>query len=156
MDCSREGMFLADDVFPDLLEPTKAKSTSVEEIKKEEGRIQPAITVAVGCPYCGEDLEWRLADHVGASASPVCLKCGKKFHLHRTQDEITVHKAFERAAKKPGETAHEKVVCPKCQNDVVGALGLYKNATAWCRCDKCEYLFPIHRKSDGSVMISNP
>ncbi len=139
-----------------LLELLKVDKGPIEEIKKEEERMQQVINVIVDCPYCRVKIEWHLADHVGASAAPFCPACGEKFHINRTRDGVTTHRRFERVTKELGENALEKVVCPQCKNEVEGALGTYTKATAWLRCDNCEYLFPIHRRADGSILISSP
>jgi hypothetical protein len=141
-----------------LLELLKVETASIEEIKKEEGRVKDANTVSVECPNCDIKLQWHLADHVGASAAPYCPDCGVTFHIHRTREGVTIHRAYERTNREPdmGRTVLERVACPNCKSDVEGALGTYPNATMWCRCGKCEHHFPIHRKSDGSVMISSP
>jgi transposase-like protein len=141
-----------------LLELLKVEEASVEEIKKEEVRIKVANTVTVDCPNCDSNLQWHLAEHVGASAAPFCPDCGENFHIHRTRDGVTIHRAYERANRETEseETIIEKIACPKCKNEIESKLGTYHKATNWCRCVKCEYLFPIHRKSDGSIMISTP
>ncbi|SRR5581483_5343098 len=138
-----------------LLELLQVKSTSVAEIKKEEARIQQTINVTVECPYCDVKFEWHLAEHLGASAAPFCSACGGKFHIHRTREGTTIHKPFERVTKEASEVALEKVVCPQCNKEVDAWLGIYPKATAWLSCANCEYQFPIHRKFDGSVMISS-
>lgn len=141
-----------------LLELLKVEKSSIEEIKKEEARIQEATTITVDCPLCKTKVQAFLAVNIGASALPTCPSCQNRFHIHRTREGVITHTA--KLPSKPDidstEVLREKVACPGCKLEVEGDLGTYLNATSWCRCANCEAVFPIHRRADGSVLVSNP
>ena len=139
-----------------LLEIQKAEESSVDEIRTEEKRIRESTLVEVECPECEELSEYELGEAVGSSALPTCILCDSKFHLHRTRTGVTVHRfkspSFD--SKRSTEKQLEEVKCPHCECSNFQELGMKRNSTAWCVCDECETKFPIHRKYDGSVIIS--
>jgi hypothetical protein len=139
-----------------LLELLKVEGESVKEIKQEERRILDANTVTVVCPHCDALVEWRLAEYFGSSAKPYCPMCNSMFHVHRTRSGVTVHKPNERVAqsREPGESTLEQVSCPQCKQGCEANLGINVNSTAWARCEKCSLSFPVHRRADGTVLVS--
>lgn len=139
-----------------LLELLKVAGDSVKEIKQEERRILEANTVTVTCPHCEATVEWHLAEHVGSSAKPHCSVCEKTFHVHRTRTGVTVHRPNERAAQIPeiSEPTLEMVACPECSQECEARLNVKTNSTTWSRCNRCNTSFPVHRRVDGSVLVS--
>lgn len=136
-----------------LLELLNAKSESVDQIKHEEVRVQEASSLDVVCPVCASDVPARLGEYIGATARPRCLACSTQFHVHRTRDGVVIRSPGE-TKPRTEVTQEEDVSCPNCGADVATNLGLQRNATRWCRCGSCEAMFPIHRRTDGGVMIS--
>ena len=136
-----------------MLELLNAKSESVDQIKHEEVRVQEASSLDVVCPVCASEVPARLGEYIGATAYPRCPACSTQFHVHRTRNGVVIRGPG--AAKPQTEaTQQENVLCPNCGADVETNLGLQRNATRWCRCGSCEAMFPIHRRTDGGVMIS--
>ena len=132
-----------------LLELQKAEESSVDEVRTEERRAREATSVEAECPECESVGEYELAEDIGASALPACIKCGSKFHLHRVREGISSHRY-----KGPGPSStnlFEVVECPYCEDENLRELGDRPFSTAWCYCDGCGERFPIHRRADGSV-----
>lgn len=140
-----------------LLELLKVKSTSVDEIKKEETRIQQATNLAVACPYCGAEVQCHLGQYLNSSALPNCKACSNKFHVHRTAQGIITRQSHlptesEIESDKP---VLESVHCPNCNNVVEQLLGTYVGATKRCRCDTCAASFSIHRIDGGGIRVGS-
>lgn len=136
-----------------LLELLNAKSESVDQIKHEEVRVQEANSLDVVCPVCASEVPSRLGDYIGATARPRCSNCSTQFHVHRTRNGVVIRSPGE-IKQQTEVTQEENVSCPNCESDVATNLGLQRNATRWCRCGSCEAMFPIHRRTNGGVMIS--
>lgn len=136
-----------------LLELLHAKSESVIQIKHEEVRVQEASSIDVECPVCASEVPARLGDYIGATAHPRCSACSTQFHIHRTRNGLVIRGPDE-TRPRTEVTQEEHVSCPNCGADIATNLGLQRNATRWCRCSSCEAIFPIHRRTDGGVMIS--
>lgn len=145
-----------------LLELMKAEAGSVQEIKQEEARVVDASTVTVACPHCQSVVEWRLRESIGSSAKPVCPSCEQLFHLHRTRTGVTVRTPGERISQQTApvempigvDESVERVSCPECGSDAEVRLGVRPNWTAWAVCASCNSRFPVHRRFDGSVLVS--
>lgn len=133
-----------------LLELLSAESTSVAEIKQEEERVQEANSASVICPFCENIVISRLGEYPGSSAHPVCPSCERKFHIHRTNQGVTIHKPNEKASLLATET----VQCPSCNQAVIDKLHAKTGSTASFRCLACRTNFPVHRMLDGGVKVS--
>ena len=132
-----------------LLEFLLPESTSVDEIKSEENRIQESSHSMVACPFCGADVSCQLQEQIGASAKPYCPSCGSMFHVHRTRAGVVANKPNTRTISVETEV----VECPKCFSAVKAELNLEPGSTLWCRCTDCEINFPVHRHSDGFIKV---
>jgi hypothetical protein len=130
-----------------LLELLIPESTSVNEIKSEENRIQESNHSLVACPFCGADVGCQLQEQIGASAKPHCPSCGSMFHAHRTKAGIVTNKPNTRTISIQTEV----VECPNCFSAVKAELNLEPGSTLWCRCTDCEANFPVHRLNDGFI-----
>lgn len=130
-----------------LLEFLIPESTSVDEIKSEENRIQESNQSLVACPFCGADVSCQLQEQIGASAKPHCPSCGSMFHVHRTRAGIVTNKPNTRTISVQSEV----IECPNCFSAVKAELNLEPGSTLWCRCTDCEANFPVHRLSDGFI-----
>jgi len=130
-----------------LLEFLSAESSSVDEIKHEEIRIQESNLTLLSCPFCGADVSCRLQDQIGASAKPQCTSCGNRFHAHRTKEGVLTNKPNTRTISVETEI----IECPSCFCALKAELNLEPGSTSWCRCTDCDTNFPIHRLSDGFI-----
>ena len=130
-----------------LLELMEAEATSVDEVRTEEKRIREATSVMEECPECQNTGVYELGEALGSSALPRCRTCGSKFHLHRAASGTIVRRY------RPQMDA-EIIECPNCGAENLKELGVAPRSTAWCVCDDCEERFPIHRRFDGTVLIS--
>lgn len=130
-----------------LLEFLIPDSTSVDEIKSEENRIQESNHSLVACPFCGADVSCQLQEQIGASAKPHCPSCGSMFHAHRTKTGIVANKPKTRTISVQAEV----IECPNCFSAVKAELNLEPGSTLWCRCTDCETSFPVHRLSEGFI-----
>ncbi|MGD0538051.1 MAG: PIN domain-containing protein [Verrucomicrobiota bacterium] len=140
-----------------LLELLKVKSTSVDEIKKEETRIQQATNVAVDCPFCRVEVQCYLGEYVNSSALPICKACSNKFHVHRTAQGIITRKSHlpTEAEIESDKPVLERVACPNCKTEIEELLGTYVGATRQCRCDTCGAMFSIHRIEGGGIRVGS-
>lgn len=138
-----------------LLELLEAKQESIEEIKKEEERIQEATNVIVDCPNCAAKVLCYVAEYHKSSAVPTCTVCLHKFHVHRVHGNIITRKANipDKEEIEGDIPALEKLACPNCNAEVEGLLGTYHGATMSCKCKQCQLRFNIHRKADGGVFV---
>lgn len=138
-----------------LLELLNVPDASVEEIKQEEARIIEATTVQVVCPYCDSNVTWRLDDSIGSSSVPRCSNCEGLFHIHRTANGVTVHKAADtyRQRAQSKDKVAEVLECPSCNEIANVLLGVAPSSTAWTKCANCSTTFPVHRSSDGTTFI---
>lgn len=139
-----------------MLELLNVESTSVEEIKQEEVRIQEASSIEVDCPYCDHGVFCKLAEQVGSTTHPRCVNCSGLFHVHRTRNGVMVRgdALAEKESTDNDRSTLVEIECPNCSSKVEEELGLEKNATTWCTCQVCNSRFPIHRKRNGDVMVS--
>jgi len=138
-----------------LLQFLQAKKESIDEIKKEEERIQEATNVVVECPYCKTDVKCYLAEYLNSSVVPTCTTCSHRFHVHRTPNGIITRKSNQpdREDIDGDIPVREKLSCPDCKAEVEVVLGTYNGATASCRCGQCASRFPVHRKINGNMEI---
>jgi hypothetical protein len=139
-----------------LLELLDVQEESVNEIREEEDRIFDATSVEVACPHCDAPVVWRLAEQLGSSATPACGVCGLKFHLHRTRTGVTAHKPHDRAeySSESVDSVIEQVECRNCAATCEASLGVRAGSTAWVGCSECRLSFPVHRRADGTVLVS--
>lgn len=137
-----------------LLELLSAEDSSIAEIKQEEERVQEANTATVNCPHCNAKVTWRLEEHPGSSAMPRCNNCEGTFHIHRTREGITVHKANKKTAHRDIEKEEEIVTCPACNNAIKIKLGTEPESKTFCHCARCTAIFMARRKQEGEIIIS--
>ncbi len=86
----------------DLLELLDAPKSTVNEIRSEEAKKRDQLAeILVACPYCGTQAECSIDVCIGASSTPVCPSCKKRFHVNRTSEGIIVNPLGGRSRRRP-------------------------------------------------------